>query len=432
MQINPREVAAAALQEIAAEGAYNHISLRRILRRNGAMPREDRAFVTELVNGSLRNLLYLDFVLDNLSSLPTAKMKPWVLAVLRTAAYQILFMDKVPASAACNEAVGLIKARGLGQLSGFVNGILRTLVRDGAPPLPQGDSALRISLQYSHPLWLVKLWLAAYPPDFVEALCAKNNTAPPITVAANPLKTTTPALRRALEDAGVEVQPGTFEPNALRLKKTADLTKLPAFAQGWFHVQDESSMAAVDALDPRPGDRMLDVCAAPGGKSLLAAERMENEGYILSRDIYEHKLALLQETAARLGIAIIETQEYDATNPDAALAESFDKVLVDAPCTGFGLIRKKPDIKYHRTGADIDALSTLQREILTASSGYVRPGGTLVYSTCTICRKENENNVAWFLKENPQYERAEDFSVFYPHIHDTDGFFIAKLIRKEA
>lgn len=447
MNINAREIAASALMEITAEGAYNTILLRRILRQNGAMKRQDRAFVTEVVNGSLRNLLYLDFVLDRVSSLPTKKMKPWVLAVLRTAAYQLLFMDRVPASAVCNEAVGLIKKRGMGKLTGFVNGILRSLERNGAPELPKEEYPTYLSLKYSHPLWLVKLWLAAYGTEFTEELLAANNRAPKLSAVTNTLKTDRASLMDELTEAGAEAQPGNFHSRAMHLKKTSDLTRLEAFEEGKFFIQDESSMTAVAVLDPKPGERVLDVCAAPGGKSLLSAICMENKGTVVSRDIYPHKLELLEDMAARLGISIIQTEEKDAAVFDSADENIFDRVLVDAPCTGFGLIRKKPDVKYNRTGSDIDALSALQWEILQQAARCVRPGGVLVYSTCTLCKKENVNNRKRFLEiftdfypdsltpylpqgmTSPTAE--EGWMELYPHIHGTDGFFIARFVRKE-
>ena len=425
---NPREVALDTLLAVTEEGAYNSISLRQALRKNGAMSRADRAFVTQVVNGCLRNLLYLDFCLNAYSKTPVSKMKPLIRGALRTGAYQILFMERVPNSAACNETVALVKRRGLGALSGFVNGVLRALAQKGAPPLPEQDTAERLSLQYSHPLWLVRLWLAAYPADFVEALCAQNNTPPPVTVAVNPLRTTPEELARELAQSGVESRPGHLAAGALRLQHTADLTKLPAFWEGRFHVMDESAMAAVEALDPRPGERVLDACAAPGGKTLRMAEVMQNTGEIVARDLYPHKLELLEESAARLGLSIIRTEEYDATTPETG--GTFDRVLADVPCSGLGLLRKKPDLRYKRTGADIDALVALQREILTALAGAVRPGGRLVYSTCTLCRKENEKNVDWFLQNFP-YEREGDDRYIYPQINDADGFYIARLRRKD-
>lgn len=447
--INPREVAADALYEIIKEDAYNNAVLKRLLRQNGAMPREDRALVTELVNGSLRNQYYIDYILNKVSTIKTDKMKPFVLSVLRISIYQIKFMDRIPDAAACNEAVNLIKKRGFRPLSGFVNGVLRSCIRmkeEDLFPDKEETPVQYLEVKYSHPAWLVKMWLHAYPFAFVEELCEKNNTPPNMSVCCNTLKTTPAELIHMLEDAGVVVKPGGYVKNALHLEKTADIAKLPPFINGLFHVQDESSMLAVDVLDPKPGERILDACAAPGGKSLYMAEKMGESGEIIARDIYDHKIELIEESVQRLGITTIKAVLADSAVNDPAYNGQFDRVLIDAPCTGFGLIRKKPDIRFRKNGNDIDSLSKLQKEILSACAGYVKPGGILVYSTCTICSKENQKNAEWFLNNFPFEavpltavlpdslkgpEAEKGYLQLFPHIHGTDGFFIAKFRRKQ-
>ena len=445
VKINPREVAADALMDITQNGAYNNMALKAILRKNGAMPVKDRSFVTEIVNGTLRNLICIDFILNQISSLKTEKMKPWLLAVLRISVYQLWFMDKVPSRAVCNEGVKLAKLRGYSSLSGFVNGVLRTAAKKEIMfPDENKDPAEFLAITYSHPLWLVKMWLSQYSYDFVKDLCKSNNTAPPVTIMSNPLKTDKQTLKQLLEDRQIAVNEGRYTDNALLLKRTKNLADLDLFLQGYFHVQDESSMLAVMALDPKEGEKVIDVCAAPGGKSFSIAEKMNNSGLLVSGDIHEHKLRLIEETAARLGITMIKTQNKDASkeNPNPC---RYDKVLVDAPCSGFGLIRKKPDIKYKKTGNDIDALVKLQREILAASAGLVEENGILVYSTCTICKKENIGNILWFT-ENYPFELCdlrdfmpdqiqcdtlrEGYIQLFPNVHHTDGFFIARLRRK--
>lgn len=446
-RINPREVAAEALTEILAEGAYSNVALRRLLRQNGAMSRQERAFVTEAVNGTLRSLIYIDYLLDAFSTIPAGKMKPWLAAVMRMAVYQMLFMQ-VPDSAACNEAVKLAEARGYHALKGFVNGVLRRLAREWENvPLPGAGTPERLSVRYSHPLWLVRMWIAYYGFAETERLCATNNRPPDVAVRVNTLKTTAESLRKTLEEGGMEVMPGKVCSNALHLAKTADLAKLAAFREGLFHIQDESSQLAVRVLDPQKGESILDICAAPGGKSFSMAEEMEDKGRIVSRDIHAHKIGLMAESAARLGITCMECAQKDAAEPDSENG-LFDKVLADVPCSGLGLVRKKPDIRLKKTGDEIDSLIGIQRKILENAGSLVRPGGVLVYCTCTLSRKENEKNVEWFLSGHPEFA-AEDITPFLPedwgwaaedakkgfvtllpHKTETDGFFIARMTRK--
>lgn len=448
--INPREVAAEALLEIMKEEAYNNIVLKRILRRNGAMSTQDKAFVTEIVNGTLRNIIYIDYIINKISNVKTEKMKPWVASVLRTGVYQLKFMDKTPNSAVCNESVKLVKEKGFGSLSGFVNGVLRNVIRkekEIALPKEIERPDEYLSVLYSYPLWILRMWLSVYSYEFVKELCIKNNTSPDVTIVCNSLKISKQALKENMEKNGVVVKDGFYYKNALHISRTSDITSLDLFKLGLFHVQDESSMLAVQVLDPKPGEKILDLCAAPGGKSILAAEIMKNKGEIIARDIYEHKLSLMEETAQRLDITIIKTQQKDATILDEESKNYFDRVLVDAPCSGLGLIRKKPDIKLRKSRMEIDVLCQIQKKILHSAAEYVKIGGIVVYSTCTICKKENEKNVEWFLEQHENF-KLEDSSTYlpsvkrgteketggiqlFPHIHNTDGFFIARFKREE-
>lgn len=390
IQINPREVAAEAMVQILAEGAYNNTALRRLLRQNGAMSQQDRAFVTEIVNGTLRNIYYVDYVIDQFSNTKLSKIKPWLLAVLRTAVYQMLFMD-VPDNAACNEAVKLATARGYQSLSGFVNGVLRAIGRGKAEiKLPEKGTAEYLSVVYSHPLWLVKMWVAYYGYEKTEALCQADNEAPDVTIRVNTLKTDAETLAKQLEKKGITVRQGSLWKDALHLSRTADLGRLAEFQEGLFHVQDESSQTAVAVLDPQKGEKILDLCAAPGGKTFTMAERMENSGEIHAGDIYEHKAELIADGANRLGISIVKTSVRDASVEDASAIGAYDRVLADVPCSGLGLLRKKPDIRLKKDGSEIDALVGIQRQILEQAAKYVKDGGVLVYSTCTLSRKENE------------------------------------------
>lgn len=450
IQINPREIAAQAMVEILKEGKYNTIVLRKLLKQNGAMPQKDRAFVTEMVNGTLRNLYYIDFVIDSISSVKTKKIKPYLLAVLRTAVYQIYFMN-VPENAVCDEAVKLVKKRGLTSLAGFANGVLRNIVRQKDSIILPDEKQYPVeylSLKYSHAQWLLKMWLHQYDYDFVKQLCEQNNISPDVSIVVNTLCTTTEELKKELEQKGIVVKLSNYYKNVLHLSKTSDMTKLEAFHKGKFHVQDESSVTAVEVICPQEGETILDMCSAPGGKSFLMAEKMNNRGNICCCDIYEHKLELLEESTQRLGITILETKQQDGTVFCEEQEQKFDKVVVDAPCSGLGLIRKKPDIRLKKNGNDIDSLLLIQKEILKQGAKYVKIGGVLVYSTCTLCKKENEKNVQWFLEQHKDFE-LEDITPFlpekmltdtakggyitlYPHIHHTDGFFIARFRRKES
>ncbi len=447
IEINPRLIAAQALVEITKDNAYNNMALKKILRQNGAMPPFDRAFVTEMVNGALRNLFYIDYLLNAVSTVKTERMKPFILSVLRLGVYQLEFMS-VPQSAAINEAVEMVKEKGFGKLSGFVNGVLRNVVRQRDSiflPDKETKPAEYLSVRFSHPLWLVKMWLHSYDFDFVKGLCEKNNMPPDITICCNKLKTEPSKLKKDLEEKGIRVAPPFFMEEALHITKTSDLSRLEEFQRGLFHVQDESSLLAVKVLDPKKGERILDMCASPGGKSLFAAELMKDEGEIISRDIYEHKIDLIEENTQRLDLHCIHAELFDALVLDEKNLGAFDRVIVDAPCSGFGIVRKKPDIKLNRTGEDIDSLVKLQRKILERAGQYVREGGILLYSTCTICKKENEKNVEWFLQNNsfemcsleeylPDKLRGQ-FSdngmlQLFPQVHNTDGFFIACMKRK--
>lgn len=441
--INPREVAADALSEIINSTAYSNITLRKYLRLNGAMPRKDKAFVTEIVNGTLRNIIFIDHIINSYSNTKTQKIKPYILAVMRISVYQIVFMDRVPDSAACSEAVSLVKKRGFVFLKGFVNGVLRTIVRNKNEfVLPEGNTPEYISVKYSYPLWIVNMWLAKYDFDTVEKMCAINNKAPDVCLCVNFLKTTTDELMKRFNKIDVSVKNGYYCNNAVHIKGSSNLADTEMYKTGLFHVQDESSMLAVKVLNPQQGECVLDVCAAPGGKSFLIAEKMKNNGKLISCDVHQHKLDLMNETRERLGIKIMHTKIRDASVIHESDTEKFDRVIVDAPCSGLGLIRKKPDIKINKKGEDIDSLIKLQAEILEASSKCVKVGGTMVYSTCTVSKKENEMNVNKFLENNKNFEiidikeylpeSLKNYVVdgmiqLLPGIHETDGFFIAAM-----
>lgn len=446
--MNERETAVYALNDILNEKAYNNIVLRRTFNRNSGLSAVERAFITELVNGTLRNLILIDYIINQFSKTKTEKMKPLILNILRTGVYQIMFMKKVPSSAACNEAVKLAKKKGFSTLSGFVNGVLRNISRNADSikyPDEKSDPVKFLSVKYSYPEWIIEYWLKSYSIEEIKNMCISNNRQPKVSACVNTLRGDKETLKASLAEDNVSFCDANIEKDVIYLTKTNDITKTKAFGRGLFHIMDESSMLAVKALNPKPGDRIIDACAAPGGKSFYSAYLMENKGEILSRDIYEHKIELINGGAERLGVDIIKTELKSAEEHFDEDNETADCVLVDAPCSGFGLLRKKPDIKYTKNTGDIEELVKIQRRILESCQGYVKIGGTLVYSTCTVSEKENLENVKWFcdrfnfelddispfMNENIRLDTAKKgYIQILPDMFDTDGFFIARMIRK--
>lgn len=442
---NTRDIALNIITDIIDNNAYNNLALKKALHQNNFIRREDKAFITEIVNGTLRNIIYIDYIIEQFSSVKLKKIKPFLLNLIRISVYQIKFMDRVPEFAICNEAVLIAKKRGYSKLSGFVNGILRNIIRNKNNlnlPDEKEESLKYLSTVYSYPQWIIKKWLNEYDYSFVKDICIKNNINPDITICVNRLKTDSDKLKNFLEQKSINVSDSIYCNYALHLSKTSDISNLDEYNNGFFHVQDESSMIAVDILDPQSGELIIDVCAAPGGKSLVCAEKMKNNGIIKSRDIYEHKLKLINDTAKRLGISIIQTQNIDATILDKSSIRKADRVLADVPCSGLGMIRKRADIKLKKNESDIKSLQQLQRKILTISSEYVKLNGIFVYSTCTISKEENIDNINWFIENFPfeledishllpnKLESKKGYIQLYPNVHNTDGFFIARMIRK--
>lgn len=430
---NERHTAIYILIEINQKGAYNNIALRKALDERSNWKPHQKAFVTELVNGTLRNQILIDYIINNFSRKPVSKMKPFIRELLRTAVYQICWMNKVPFSAAVNEAVKLARSQGFGTLSGFVNGILRNIVRSQeSDTLPQPTSettkseAEYLSLKYSFHLWLAKSLVNLLGKD-AEDFCAQSHIPPKVTICANPLKTTRDSLMTELESAGIECAKSETTEACLYLKKVSDITDTTAYKQGLFFVIDEGAYLAALALKAKPGQMIIDLCAAPGGKSFACAGLMENNGQIISLDIHSHKIRLMKTMAARLGIECITAENRDASVINHEWDKQADAVLLDAPCSGFGIIRRKPDIKYTKTKEDVKTLAEFQRKLLSAGASYVKPGGALVYSTCTITKEENDDNVSWFLDNFPFVADGES-QLLLP-TNNRDGFFIARMIR---
>lgn len=429
--MNERETAVYILMDIFEQQAYNNIALRRALKRNNAYSSVQKAFITEVVNGTLRNMILIDYVIDKFSKVKTKKMKLLILNILRSSVYQIMFMDKTPVSAVCNEAVKLTKQRGFNGLAGFVNGVLRNISRNiNEIEYPDRDKNRieYLSVLYSYPRWIIEYWLESYDYEIVEQMCIQNSLPPKVTICVNTIKSDSETVRKYLLNDGIEAEYGNAIENSFYISKTSDITNIKAYKEGLFHVMDESSMLAVSALEPKEGDFVLDVCGAPGGKSFYCAYLMNNKGRIVTRDIYEHKVEMIGNMAEHLGINIIENQIKDAMEYYEEDFKCADRVLIDAPCSGLGMVRKKPDIKYGKSFDDIMKLSEIQKNILSVCCKYVKDNGIFVYSTCTVSYEENEKNVEWFLKNHP-FELIEQKQIF-PQQYGGDGFFIAKMKRK--
>ena len=427
-----RRVALDALIAFRREGSWPDLYLKRA---SEGLPPEEAALAAALTYGVLENRALLDFWIDGCSSVPARKMTPPMPDILRLAAYQLAFMDKIPPSAAVNEAVKQARGCKNPRLAGFCNAVLRRLsAMADALPEPDGPAERRLSVRYSHPEWLVRRLLALLGEGETEALLRLDNLPAPLTGRVNTWKTDAGTLRERLGD---NARPG-------RLDASVTLSRLDAPARtaledGLLYIQDEASQLCALALGAKPGMRAADLCAAPGGKTLLLAQEMRNEGLLLSCDLYPHKTRLIADNAARCGLSVVTARTQDAAVPMGEYAGSMDAVLCDVPCSGLGVIRKKPDLRY-KDPASLSALPPLQRRILDAGASLLRPGGTLVYSTCTILPEENEEQIARFLAENPAFEKApfalpvigrcEGWVTLWPQRHGTDGFFIAKLYKR--
>jgi len=431
-----REIAVRGLMEIFEKKSYGNVAMRRILASHGHLDRTQKAFVTLVVTGCIRNLIQIDHIIGNFSQTPVTKMKPAIINILRISVYQLRFMDKVPTFAVCNEAVDLAKKMGFMRLSGFVNGVLRNIARN----IDRLDVPDTLEIKYSCAPWIVQHFMDELGEAATEELLANICKPPDVTLCVNTRKISTDELLKILANEGIEVMRGDLAKDALVVTKTSDIAGLESFRKGYYHVMDQAAMLAVQAVVLNASSRIIDVCAAPGGKSFLAAYLAQNS-QILSRDVHNFKLKQLREGAKRLGLdGRVIVQKWDATEFDEKLCETADLVIVDAPCSGLGTMRRRPDIKLFKQKESIRELEDLQRNILASSWQYVKPGGKLVYSTCTINRRENMDKCTWFLQqfpfkpvdfsENvpdvPEFASARDgYLQILPQHFDTDGFFIS-------
>ena len=441
--MDAREAALLTLNACHRQGGWSDGVLKKQLAA-AKLDSRDAALATQLCFGVLQNQLLLDFYLSQFSNIALSRMEGKVLQALRLGAYQMLFLDRIPHSAAVNCSVEMTKRLCKNpRAAGMVNGILRSVERnlDHLPAIPNTDPVSYLSILYSHPEWLVKEFCMTLGTEEGAKLLAADNHQPPMTVMVNTLRGTAKQVAQRLTEQRVEVTPHPWLDDCLILSKTGDLEGLEAFREGLFYVQDPASHLAVEAAEVRPGMRVLDCCAAPGGKSFAAGIAMKNEGELISCDIHPHKKKLLQAGADRLGLSLLHPMTADGKVFRPEWEEAFDRVLVDAPCSGLGVIRKKPDIRY-KDPEPLKGLPEVQRAILDNASRYVRPGGILLYSTCTLLPRENEEVVRWFLEGHKDF-KAEAFTLpgpvgtaadglvtLLPHRHGTDGFFICRMRRE--
>lgn len=446
-----RNVALDVLIAVEERGAYSNLLLNDRLKRSSLSPR-DRGLATELVYGTLQRKNTLDWILNKLVRKGIDTLDPWVRHLLRLGIYQLRYLDRVPSRAAVHETVEIAKARGHRGIPGLVNGVLRSYLRRSREwTLPDSPKSVTdLALVTSHPEWLVRRLVEVYGPETAHSVLKANNRPPGLSVRVNPLRGNRERVARLLqeEDPRLRIRLSPLSGQGLILTG-GNPASGRLFREGWFTVQDESSMLVAELLAPRPGERVLDGCAAPGGKTGHLAERMENRGTLLACDIHPHKVKLIENQVRRLGLSMVEVRQADLRELPGTGEARFDRVLLDAPCSGWGVIRRKPDIKWSKNLQEVDSLRQLQAELLEAAARLVTPGGTLVYSTCTLEPQENREQITAFLKNHPTFQadstlfdtlpapvREKAFTgdgwvQILPHHFESDGFFIARMIKEK-
>ena len=438
----PRQIALTILYKIDKENAYSNIALDEELRKNKKLLKEkDIGLISEIVYGTTTWKLTIDTIIKKYSKLKIEKLSIWILNILRMGIYQIVFLDKIPKSAAVNESVNLAKRYGHPASANFVNAILRKIEKKDFEEMSQIKEPIqRIMLTTSTPKWIIEELLKEKAIQDVEEICKNSNQKPSLSIRVNTLKTTKENLIKELKKLQIEIKQGILE-DFLIVEKVKQIENLEIFKQGWCTIQDESAGLAALVLKPREGERILDACSAPGGKTSYLAQLMKNKGMIEAWDIHPHRTKLVGETAKRLGIQIIQTKVKDATLKENNI-EKFDKILLDVPCLGTGVIRKKPDIKWKHDKTEIEEITKIQKTILQNCSEYLKEGGELVYSTCSILQEENENIISDFLKKNKNFKITpipiNEKNIFYQYRENAgylkvyqnkeiDGFFICKI-----
>lgn len=448
---NIRELALNMLMEILEEGKYSNAVILNTLRNYQYLEKQDRAFLTRLTEGVMERLIELDYIINRFSKVKVKKMKPIIRNVLRMGVYQMKYMDQVPESAACNESVKLVTKRGFYNLKGFVNGVLRTIARNLdqiSYPEKEKDKIAYLSVMYSMPEWIIVLWIDSYGEEITEKMLKASLEEKKTTIRCNSNQIKKEELKKKLEKEGIIVEEGIYVKEALKISNYNYIDKITGFYEGEFSVQDESSMLIGLVSEAKEDDIIMDVCAAPGGKSLHIAELLKGTGLVSARDVSENKVAIMNENIERLHEENIKTKVWDAKKIDKDWLDKADIVIADLPCSGLGVLGKKNDIKYKASKETIQELVKLQREILTTITAYVKKGGIAIYSTCTVNLEENNKNVSWFLENFKNEFELEELDQFlpeslrneqtkegylqlFPGVHQTDGFFLAKFRKKD-
>jgi 16S rRNA (cytosine967-C5)-methyltransferase len=434
-----REVALAVLHRIDADRAWSGPALRSALARAALSPR-DEALVTELVYGTLRHRAEIDWALSRFSRTPLHDLPSRIRTVLRIGAYQILFLQRIPPAAACWEAVELAKRVGHRGTARLVNAVMRRLA-DAPTVVPEAATVEGLALRYSHPVWLAARWVERFGLEETRALCAANNQTPPSSIRLNTLRGTPEDVTAHLADLGVETVPSGLLPEGRHIIGGSGDARQAAYDAGWFSPQDEGSMLVARLTDARPGNIVIDACSAPGGKTTHLAALMENRGRVIACDIKPARLAAVSRHATRLGATIVEVRDLDAARLGTEYPGAADRVLVDAPCSGTGVLRRRPEIKWRLDASALPRLVERQRAILHGAAGAVRRGGCLVYSVCSIEPEEGPRIAEEFLRHHrewvpvalpgwPSEQEADGGAFLYPHRTGTDGFFVAAFRRK--
>jgi len=438
---NTRDAALTILMAVEKQQAYSNLLLHQTIEKYEIDPK-DRALLTELTYGTLQYKMTLDYYLQPFIK---GKLDDWVLQLLRLSLYQIHYLDRIPDHAAVNEAVNIAKKRGHKGISGAVNGILRSILREGVRSTEEiTDDVERLSIETSHPLWMVKRFVSQYGFETTEKMLIENNEPPVQTLRVNLFKRTVEQVLSLFTQEGYTVAQSNIIPECIYLIN-GQAAKSTAFEKGFITIQDESSMIPAYVLQAEPGMTVLDMCSAPGGKTTHIAEKMKNTGKLVAMDIHQHKLKLVKENADRLGFSFIETVEMDGRKAlEVYPEESFDRILVDAPCSGLGVMKRKPDIKYTKSEKDFTTLKPIQLNLLESAYKLLKPDGILVYSTCTVDREENEGTTELFLQEHPDMELQafpeviknikeqpkDGILQLFPQDLRSDGFYVAALHKK--
>lgn len=439
--MNSRELAFKTLYDIERNKNYSNISINKNF-KNVNISDQEKGLATELVYGIIENKYYLNYIIDKLSKIKSKKMSTYVKISLWLGIYQILFLDSIKDHAAVNESVNLIKKYDR-KSSGFVNAILRNVLRqkDTIMEIENKDIKDELSIKYSYNPWIIEKWISDFGQDFTEDLLEANAEKPNLYIRTNTLKITRDELIEKLLEKGIKCSKVNGIDEAIIVQNLKNIENNELFKKGYFTIQDISSMLVGKITNPNKNSKILDICSAPGGKTTHVATIMGNTGKVVARDVFEHKLKLIKSTVNRLGLTNVEVENKDALLLDENIIDEFDYVLADVPCSGLGIIKRKPEIKFKEKN-ELSSLPDIQSKILKNASKYVKLNGTLIYSTCTIHDEENIEVIETFLKENENFElvpieninidldnQEKGYIKIYPNIHGMDGFFIAKLKR---